>query len=309
MKLDFEKLNKDVNEIVQKTVDTGKKVTSDTKENVTNAIEKAKSDFLAKKSKKQLKKLNPVFPEQFQSSEFNLPNIIMIVDDAVRRENKLCEGAIGWLTNNSGAEMLCLYDEAIPFSKLHFVPAPICDAIYYVDSFDRTKFIRTDCIFSKAHEEKIAELKHIAYCLGAKKCSIEINESQSDLSVQEYNASASESIYSVDTHESTESSLRKSGTNMRKGKVEIEFEGNAACIRPELKWFSYDDTIKRLIEMRINGQNSVKFETLELSGALSATMSKKTAYAIDSVVGGGGVSLSSQAEKECHSKLIYHIEF
>lgn len=264
-----------------------------------------KSDALLRK----LKKLNPVFPDQYQSEAFNIPNMIMIVDDAVRRGIKLCEGAIGWLSNDAGVEMLCLYDEAIEFSKLKFIPAPICDAIYYVDSFDRSKYIRTDCIFSKAHEERIAELKHIAHCLGAKKCSIEINESQTGVSVQKRSASVSESVYGVDTQESTETNLRQSGSDSRSGKVEIEFEGNANCVEPELKWFSYDDNVKRLIEMRMSNSNSIKSETLELSGASSATMSQKTAYAIDSAVGSGGVSLSSQAEKEHHSKLIFHIEF
>ena len=307
MKINFDKkkLAEATAEIVQKTVDTSKKVASDTKKNVGNVIERAKSDALLRK----IKKLNPVFPDQYQSEEFNIPNMIMIVDEAVRRGIKLCEGAIGWLSNDAGVEMLCLYDEAIEFSKLKFIPAPICDAIYYVDSFDRSKYIRTDCIFSKAHEERIAELKHIAHCLGAKRCSIEINESQTGVSVQKRSASVGESVYGVDTQESTETNLRQSGSDSRSGKVEIEFEGNANCVEPELKWFSYDDNIKRLIEMRMGNSNSIKSETLELSGASSATMSQKTAYAIDSAVGGGGVSLSSQAEKEHHSKLIYHIEF
>lgn len=307
MKINFDKkkLAEATAEIVQKTVDTSKKVASDTKKNVGNVIERAKSDALLRK----LKKLNPVFPDQYQSEEFNIPNMIMIVDDAVRRGIKLCEGAIGWLSNDAGVEMLCLYDEAIEFSKLKFIPASICDAIYYVDSFDRSKYIRTDCIFSKAHEERIAELKHIAHCLGAKKCSIEINESQTGVSFQKRSASVSESVYGVDTQESTETNLRQSGSDSRSGKLEIEFEGNTNCVSPELKWFSYDDNVKRLIEMRMSNSNSIKSETLELSGASSATMSQKTAYAIDSAVGGGGVSLSSQAEKEHHSKLIYHIEF
>lgn len=307
MKINFDK--KKITEatagIVQKTVDTGKKVAVGTKKNVESAIEKVKNDSLAKK----LKKLKPVFPEQYQSENFNLPNMITIVDDAVRRDEKLCEGAIGYLKNEKDIEILCLYDEAIEFSKLHFVPAPLCDATYYVDSFDRTKYIRTDCIFSKAHEERIAELKHIAHCLGAIRCSIEIEESISNVQAQKRNASVNEVVYGIDNQESTETNLRQSGSDSRSGRVEIEFEGNTNCIVPELKWFSYDDNIKRLIEMRISNSNLIKSETLELSGASSATMSQKTAYAIDSAVGGGGVSLSSQAENEHHSKLIFHIEF
>lgn len=290
---------------VQKTIDTSKKVALSTKENIANAIGKAKSSFLMKK----LKKLNPVFPKDFESEEFNLPNVIMIVDDAVRRGNKLCEGAVGWLSNDAGVEIFCLYDEAIEFSNIQFIPAPICDAIYYVDSFDRNRFIRTDCIFSKAHEEKIAELKHIAFSLGAKRCSIEINESQVDTYIKERSVSTEDTVYGTDIKESSGTNLKTRGIDSRRGKVEIEFEGNTICTQPELKWFSYDDNIKRLIEMRINHSNVIKSETLELLGSSSATMSKKTAYAIDSAVGTVGASLSSQVEKEYNSKLIYRIEF
>lgn len=306
MKINFDKkkIVEATSGIVQKTVDTSKKVAADTKKNLDSAIEKAKNESLIRK----LKKLNPVFPDKYQSKEFNLPNVIMIVDDAVRRGDKLCEGAIGWLSSDAGIEMLCLYDEAVEFSKLKFVPAPICDAIYYVDSFDRSKYIRVDCIFGKTHEEKIAELKHIAHCLGAKKCTIEIRETQRIITDQKRSVSVKENVHGVDTQETTETSLCKSNSESRNGKVEIEFEGNSNCIQPELKWFSYDDNIKRLIEMRTGGSNSVKAETLTLFGASSATMSQKTACAIDSVVG-GSLSLSSQAEKECRVNLVFHVEF
>ena len=57
-----------------------------------------------------------------------------------------------------------------------------CDAVYYVDPFNRNRFIRSDAIFSIAHEEQVAELRHIAEKLGAKKCSIEIKEEKREFS-------------------------------------------------------------------------------------------------------------------------------
>lgn len=50
-----------------------------------------------------------------------------------------------------------------------FIPAATCDAVYYVDSFDRRRFIRLDYIFDHAHKERMAELKHIASSLGARR--------------------------------------------------------------------------------------------------------------------------------------------
>lgn len=292
-------------ELTKKTVNVTKRVASELSKSLGNAVEVAKSASLRQK----LKKLNPVFPDQYESEKFNLPNMIMIVDDAVRRENKLCQGAIGWLETTAGVEKLCLYDEAVEFSKLTFIPSAVCDAVYYVDSFDRHKFIRTDCIFSKAHEEKIAELKHIAYCLGAKSCSVEIYESQSGDTVRQANAAVKEYTSKLKTQESCDSNSIRRESMSRSGKDTTVFENNSNCKQPELKWFLHDENIRRLIEMRLSGVGTLKSETLEISGVSSATMSQKTAYAIDSAAGKGSISLSSQAEKEYHSKLVYHIEF
>ena len=159
--------------LVRSTRDFGKKAADSAKNGVSAMVERSKSESYARR----LKKYNPIFPEQYLSEGFNLPNMIMIVDDAVRRDIDVCEGAIGWLGKDSGMEVLYLYDEAVDFSGIQFVPMVTCDAVYYVDSFDRNRFIRTDCIFSKAHEERLAELKNIAYLLGARRCVIEIEES------------------------------------------------------------------------------------------------------------------------------------
>ena len=204
MKIEFDKKKsaEALSGIVQSTVDFGKKAAADAKVGVAAIVEKSKADSYARR----LKKYNPLFPDQYQSESFNLPNIIMIVDDAVRRGIDVCEGSIGWLSKESGVEILCLYDEAVIFSGIQFVPTVTCDALYYVDSFDRNKFIRTDCIFSKAHEERMAELKHIAYSLGAKRCTIEINESSSDTQVQNKSVNLTESFRGLSSTECSRAS-------------------------------------------------------------------------------------------------------
>ena len=312
MKIEFDKKKNTeaLSGLVQRTVDFSKKVAADAKVGVAAMVEKSKADSYTRR----MKKYNPLFLDQYKSQSFNIPNIIMIVDDAVRRGIDVCEGAIGWLSKDAGAEVLCLYDEAVEFSGIQFVPAVTCDAFYYVDSFDRNRFIRTDCIFSKAHEERMAELKQVAYCLGAKRCTIEISESASDMQVQGKSVNLTETYRGISSTENAEQSVSQTGKNRRSGHIEIEFEGNDSPQRPELKWFAHDDTIKRLIDMCCNGKRTVKTETLELAGSSSATMSQKTAYAIDGAIGklGGAKassSMDSQAAKEHHSKLYFHIEF
>ena len=51
-----------------------------------------------------MKQYNPLFPEEYFSDTFFVPNIIRIVDDAVRRDIDVCQGAIGWRENKKGTE-------------------------------------------------------------------------------------------------------------------------------------------------------------------------------------------------------------
>lgn len=312
MKLEFDK-KKSVEAfsgLVQNTVDFGKKAVADAKGGVAALVDKTKADGYARR----LKKYNPLFPEQYSSEAFKIPNMIMIVDDAVRRGIDVCEGSIGWINKDSGVEVLYLYDEAIDFSGLKFVPTATCDAVYYVDSFDRSRFIRTDCIFGKAHEERMAELKHIAYSLGAKRCTIEISESSVDAQSHNKSVKLTEAFKGYSSGESAESKFSHKESSRRSGHIVVEFQGHNTPVRPNLKWFMHDDNILRLIEMCCDGDQAVKAETLELAGSSSATMSQKTAYAIDCAIGKiaggkGHASMDAQAAKEHHSKLVFHIEF
>lgn len=306
MNTDKKKGSEIFSNLVQNTVDFGKKAAANAKSGVATMVEKSK----ASNYERRMKKYNPLFPEQFKSEGFKLPNIIMIVDDAVRRDIDVCEGAIGWLQKEADTEILCLYDEFIKESGICFIPTATCDTIYCVDSFDRTRFINAESIFSLAHNERMAELKHIAHCLGAKRCSIEIYEASSDVLSSKQSVSCSEKLGKNSVKEGYEQSNSQAHSNHRNGHIEIEFQDNNNLRVPTLKWFAFDNNIKYLIEMCCNGTRVVKTETLELSGSSSATMSRKTACAIDALGKiKSSISMDSKAAKEHHSKLYFHIEF
>ena len=281
----------------------------------------------------KLKHYNPLFKEEFKSKSYKLPNVIQIVDDAERRDIDVCEGAIGWTSKVNGVEVLYLYDEWIKESKIKFVPYVKVDAVYYMDNFDRNQFIITDRIFERSTNEKIAELERIAYCLGAKMCSIEMSEedysktsSKMGTSVsREYavkqradnkkkskeeedsqNSKFKSDIVSV----SMNSQIDVSNSRLQSGRSVAHFEGSDNPTRPQLKWFAYDDNITGLIEMRCTDKNMLKCKTLHLKGSLSATMSRKTACAIDKILKiKGNISMEKQSIKEHSSTLIYEIEF
>lgn len=296
--------------VLHKTADLSKKVASTLKTTATTVAEKAGEGNRSRR----LKKYNPIFPDRFNNPDFHLPNMIMIVDDATYRDIDVCEGAIGSLVKINNVEILYLFDEAVEDSGLRFIPSATCDAIYYVDNFDRSRFIRTDCIFSEALKGKIAELKYIARSLGAKYCSIEINESSSETQVARQG-------YSVDTR--VDANSLKSSTDLQQsekkgyqnqGKFEATFQGSDKPKRPKLKWFAHDESIQELINGRCNHSNITTSDMLELHGSASATISRQTAVAIDAVYGktknlSTQDSMDKQASKEQKTTLKFYIKY
>lgn len=311
--IDTSKIAEVVSDFGQKTSDKGKKAIADVQAGAAAFSEKAKQDSYLRR----LKKYNPVFLDMFQSIDFVVPKMIVIRDDSDRRDIDVCEGAIGWLGKESGMEILYLYDKDISTAGFQFVPTPSCDSVYFMDSFNPKRFIRTDCVFSKAHEERLAELKYVAHSLGAKSCSIEISEATTEIEVSKKKASVGGGTFfhgiKTASSENAEQNVSAKSAVKRSGKITAEFEGSDNPKKPKLKWFANDDNIKRLIDMRCKGNNLLKSETLFLSGTSSATMSQKTACAIDNAIGAmkmkGGSTMESQLIKETSCTLIYSIDF
>ena len=104
--------------------------------------------------------MRPVFPKEYKSKNFKIPNIVKIVDDAERRDISVCKGAIGYLGEKNKTEILYLYDEARDFSGLQFIPTFNVNSVYCMDTFDKTKkrFINVENVFNRTQAEKLAEL-------------------------------------------------------------------------------------------------------------------------------------------------------
>ena len=290
---------------LQKAADIGKKAVDNVQKSAKELSEKQKNDNY----ERRMKKYNPLFPETFNSPDFSFPNVIAIVDKAVRKDVDVCEGAIGWTSVEMDQEVLYLHKEEAEESCIQFFPHASCNTVYYVDNFNKNLYIRVDCIFRRAHDERLAELKYIAHALGAKRCSIEMQEKRADKKSSRININAVISRASG----ANSSSCSSARSDSRRGRIVAEFEGNDTPQRPQLKWFANDENIKRLIEMRCTNCNSIKSEVLELEGASSNTMSQEQGAAIDFAISNVGFklgySMEQEAEGEKHSLLIYSVEF
>ena len=300
--LDTKKGPSMLSSLLQKTTAVGKSAAESVQKSAAAFSEKVKEDSY----QHRLNKYNPLFPDEYSSTEFVLPHLIVIVDEAVRRGIDVCEGAIGWRSFEADTEVLHLYNQSISLKEIEFYPNATTDTTYYIDQFNHNRYINVDHIFNKAHEERLAELKQIAYSLGAKSCTIEISESSQEANSS--NRSVKAKIGKIGA--TAENALANTNAKKRSGKITAVFEGSVAPERPVLKWFASDENIKNLIEMRCTTPGRLKYEELRLSGSSSATMTQKAAAAIDGLKGiKGGVSMQSQAMVEHSSELIFSIEF
>ena len=243
------------------------------------------------------KKYTAVSKEMFEGHDFQLPSVIRIEDENANREFIEDTDALGWIELHKEVPVFHIYWSCIKDCGYTFVPVPQKENVYCQDNFDTCKFINSNQVFGKATEEKLAELNGIAYSLGARSCSIEIieedTESQSQL---------------IGMKKVGSSGVTSASSNKQSGKSTSSFEGHDNPEFPILKWFEHDDNIKNLISMRMS--KAIKSNVLELKGSSSATMSKKVACAIDDIIGiGGNLSMERQAIKEHSNKLRFEIKF
>ena len=292
---------------LQKTSEVGKNAAESVQKSAATLSEKVKDASY----QDRVKKYNPLFPDEYTDSAFALPHLIVLVDEAVRRGIDVCEGAIGWKSTESDTEILHLYSSAIAIKELEFYPSATIDAAYYVDNFNPNRYINVDCIFNKSHEERLAELKQIAYALGAKACTIEITESAQEANSANRSANMGGKMIGIGKIGfKADQSIANANVQKRSGTIKAVFEGSTAPTQPTLKWFADDENIKSLIEMRCTNPGRLKFEELRLSGSASATMTRKAAAAIDGLRGlKGGISMQSQAMTEHTSELLFTVEF
>ena len=287
-------------------------------DNGKNAVAAIKntSDKLGKKMSafahhNQIIKYNPLFPEQYKELYTHLPNLIQIVDDAVRSGIDVCKGAIGWTSKQKGVEVLHLYDEEIQNCGIDFLPLANCDSIYYVHPHNRHIYVNVDSFFATMHTEKVAELEQIAAALGAKEYFINITDSAKKASSVSREINFNEKT-EKDTNEYSAKNEISSGYSTNAMTIaHAEFAETRAASLPELKWFANDNGIKNLIQQCYYKSNHLNTYNIKISSYSSSTMSVSTAITIHDAVSSMGAKCNfkqKNQEEQSHEmtfKLIF----
>ena len=309
-----ERLGDVVGAVAGRAKEYGGKVLVAAKEGSQIAAEKAQETSWEVRTKLY----NPVFSEDYSAPDFDLPKMIVIVDEDERKGIDVCEGAIGWLSKQAGLEVLHLYEEAVPLSGLHFYPMVSCDSVYYRDKFDDKRFVNITCYLETIKSDEITELKQIAYKLGAKRCRLETYEEAKTVKLRQRQVAGKvhdRTPGQVAANGSCEVSREESSFQKRKVVFVQTFEGDMAPQRPDLRWFAHNNEILSLIDTRCSegGGNMTREYSFEIDNSARAAISQGMAGKIDAALGKMGAecnfSLKGEVESESRKRMIFEIEF
>lgn len=260
----------------------------------------------------RMARLNPLFPSEYNDPEFDLPNLIVIVDEDLRKDIPECKGAIGWMSEDTDLEVLNLYFEAVSLSGLSFYPPATIGAAYYRDAFEDRHFINLEVFSSVVQKDKMTELRDVAFALGAKSCKLESYESMRTIQSEKKRGGAKLKLPAGSVNATVDSSEHKETSEKRSVQFEQVFEGNRKPIAPELKWFAHDREIESLINMVLSGNRLPEYR-IKLDSSASCSMSRQLASKVDASLkklkASGSFSMEGEVSTEARQVLEFFIEF
>lgn len=180
---------------------------------------------------------------------------------------------------------------------------------YYVDPNDRNRYIALDEYFSYLKVARVNELQRIAQTLGARHFKLTLKEHKSSMVNNEVKGKMSgKEILNAEAEHSTQSL----NTSTLEISAEMDFPGHAPC-RPKLYYLQKDESVRNLIELRMDPDSPMTHQKLTIEFGNSSGIKLRDAVKIDGVLKGMKVSsqatVTSQAENEGRRFFEYEIEF
>ena len=155
---------------------------------------------------------------------------------------------------------------------------------YVRDPSGLDRFFDLESLYREIQKEKMSELQHVAYCLGAKYCKLEMHETQVSDSKQARQIKASVKKPAVASESEGISADRSEQVSEdRRMLFERRFSGSDEVSRPPLNWYKNDKEINARIEMRCSdaSTNAIQDYVVNIDCRSSATLAQTRASEIE----------------------------
>ena len=245
-------------------------------------------------SKQRLEKYRPIFPDEFDHDSFDFPSMINVVEFDKRMKIEECKGAIGYRETVNNVDVLGIYKDDMDKFGISYYPDN-AETAYYVHPLQEDVYIEINEYFKYLKDARVAELEYIAQSLGAKHFRVSIMEESSTEQIKKTKGSAKllkgkdkgNAEVEAETNDRQYSFLGVAAENRYPGK---------APVRPELKYWANNESIKSLVDQRMNSENPLLSRTYKLDYNTCTGIKEKEAAKIDGVLkalkftGAGSVS-------------------
>lgn len=291
----------DVSIVAEGISNTAKKTANTIKEN------------LEEKNRQMEKKLlHPIFEDDLESADFAMSKLIRVTPvDKKRAESEVCVGAVGYISDLKEMQVVNLYIDKLDLFGLTFYPDAESE-LYYVDPNDRDRYIALDEYFNYLKVVRVNELQRIAQTLGAKHFKVTLKERKASFSNNEAKAKANAKLVTGGADAQSEHSAHTSSVNTVEISAEMECPGHEPN-RPELYYLQKDESVKNLIELRMDPDSPMMHQKLTIEFSNSSGIKVRDAAKIDAALKGmkisGNATVTSEAESESRRFFEYEIDF
>ena len=277
-----------------------------------NAANAMKSNAEAKNREKELQALQPIFPADLTSAEFALSKLIRVLEiDKKHAESKVCQGSVGFVTEQKGLRIINIYKNAINVFGLTLFPGTDSD-VYYVDPSDRDKYIALDHYFDYLKIARVNELQKIAQDLGAKHFRVTYKEKRETVAKQEMKGKAGGKLAAGKVDAEGAHSLSASDNTNIQVAAELQCLGHAP-IAPKLYYLRGEPTIQSLIALRMDENSPIFHQEFSIQLSNSSGICEKDACKIDAALKAmkltGNATMVSEVQKESRRSFEYEVDF
>lgn len=259
------------------------------------------------------KSLQPIFQENLDDIDFHVSKFIRVTDrDKKHAESLVCQGSIGYMSEQKGLQIVNIFKDSIDAYGLAFQPNADSE-FYYVDPTDSEFYIDLDNYFNYLKIVRINELQKIAQDLGAKYFKLTYMEEMTSSSAQKAKVGVKSNSKSA-----TSGSADAEQINSQKHYINTKIEAEMKCpghapIQPELKYMLGDPSIQNLIKMRMDVNSPLQSQKFMIDMSQSSGMKESDAMKIDAALKGmkcsGNTTVTSEAQNESRRRLEYEIRF
>lgn len=231
--------------------------------------------------------------------------------DKRHAESEVCQGSVGYISEQKGLRIVNIYKEALGAFGLSLYPDADSE-IYYVDPSDRDKYIALDDYFSFLKIARINELQKIAQDLGAKHFKVTYTEHSSSTTNNGVKAKGNVRVGGGNISADVEHDLSTSNNSNVEVAAEMQCLGHAP-IEPKLYYLQREPSIQSMIALRMDKHSPMLHQKFTLKLSNSSGLKEKDAVKIDAALKAMKISESttiiSEAQSESRRFFEYEVDF